>query len=244
MNFLLRHILPLDMIGYKSDRLPKKTDTGQNITTDAEHAFYGAHCDYFITSDKKLRTKAMVLYSTFNIPTIVLSPEEIIPTIEKIIHTLPDKERIHFAEEAVNYIDFSKVIDELHENDYDAFGYKLKVHYFNFFNYVALWRYKKENLVILEFKRVFKNYSDFIYFTEADRVITTILNFFGYDKDDIEERKKNLVYGDVEEEFVWNFKNMTVILNKDIDTHRPKLVYAITFENNLTSKATQKHETI
>ncbi len=237
----------LDMIGYKSDRLPKKTDTGQNISTDAEHAFYGAHCDYFITSDKKLGTKAKVLYSTFNIPTVVLRPEEFISTIEKIVHVFPKNETIHFANEAVNHIDFSKVIEKTaveEGNEVVALGYKLSLFYFNFFNYVAFQYYKEENVIILEFKKVFKNYSDFIYYTESERVISVITNFFGYEGEDLEERRNNFIYGENHEEFVWSFKNVRVVLNKDMETYRPTLIYAIKLENDLFKHSPQEQEAL
>jgi hypothetical protein len=77
--------LMLDMIGYKTDSLPKPTDNMQNIQTDAEHSFFGAYCDYFVAIDKKLKIKSKVLYNEFNIPTKIIEPNELIAELEKVI---------------------------------------------------------------------------------------------------------------------------------------------------------------
>lgn len=87
-EFFKTAYLMLDMIGYKPDKLKKPTDTAKNIVLDSEHAFYGAHCDFFVAIDKNLRIKSKVLYSEFNIPTKVLSLEEFIESLEDLIHLL------------------------------------------------------------------------------------------------------------------------------------------------------------
>lgn len=51
-EFYSNAYLLLDMIGYKSDKLPKNSDNMQNIQADGEHSFYGGHCDYFVAIDK------------------------------------------------------------------------------------------------------------------------------------------------------------------------------------------------
>src|SRR5690606_7792099 len=84
-EFFTTAYLLLDMIGYKTDKLPKQSDNMQNIQADGEHSFYGGHCDYFVAIDKKLRIKSQVLYSEFNVPTIVLHLSELISELEKVI---------------------------------------------------------------------------------------------------------------------------------------------------------------
>lgn len=91
-EFYTTAYLMLDMIGYKSDKLPKPTDNMQNIQTDAEHSFYGAHCDYFIALDKKLRIKSKVLYNEFNISTKILTPDEFLNEIKEVIHSRSNKQ--------------------------------------------------------------------------------------------------------------------------------------------------------
>src|SRR5690606_34373119 len=84
----------LDLMGYKTDKLPKPTDTAMNIYTDAQHAFYAAHCDYFVVADKNLFTKAKVLYHKFGIRTKVIFPHEMIDMLKRIYSIRIDAENI------------------------------------------------------------------------------------------------------------------------------------------------------
>jgi len=74
--------LCLDMMGYKSDKLPKPTDSMQNILNDAQHSFYAAHCDFFVVQDKGLAAKTKVLFEELKISTTVISPSEFISTLQ------------------------------------------------------------------------------------------------------------------------------------------------------------------
>lgn len=48
--------MQLDLVGYGSDRLTDKNQY-DNLFNDALHCFYAAHCDFFITADKKAYKK-------------------------------------------------------------------------------------------------------------------------------------------------------------------------------------------
>jgi len=62
--------IKLDFRGYKSDvKFP-------NLIDDSLHAFYGAHCDFFITIDDKCYHKALETYRNLNILTKVMKPQE------------------------------------------------------------------------------------------------------------------------------------------------------------------------
>lgn len=64
----------LDMIGYKS----KSSNVMNRMNTDAQHAYFAAFCDYFITQDTHLTSKAMALYEEFGISTRILTPQNAI----------------------------------------------------------------------------------------------------------------------------------------------------------------------
>ncbi|MBK8722313.1 MAG: hypothetical protein IPL95_08615 [Saprospiraceae bacterium] len=230
--------LLLDMIGYKSDNLPKPTDNMQNIQNDAEHSFYSAYCDYFVVIDKKLTTKTKVLFKEFNIPTVVISPKEFIETIKSKIHLIDTNK--HFIKEAVELLDKENIV-ELYEKDeeieVDTFAFKLPIFYFNFFNYVIYQNYIEQKAFVLTFKKVFKNYSSFIYYTEAERLIDRICNFFGYeDNQEHLVKKQEFIYSDKEVVFLWNFDGGIIKLEKDIKTHRPILNYIVLMnEKNKTT---------
>ena len=227
-HFTTAYLL-LDMIGYKSDSLPKLTDNMQNIQNDAEHSFYSAYCDYFVVIDKKLTIKTKVLFKEFNIPTIVISPKELIETLKKQIHIIDTTK--HFINEAFDLIKSENIVEtyeKSEEMEVDTFAFKLPKFYFNFFNYVIYQNYENKNAFVLTFKKVFKNYSSFIYYTETEKVIDQVCNFFGFENNQEHLNKKNeFIYGEKETTFIWDFEDGIIKLEKDIDTKRPILIYIV-----------------
>lgn len=221
--------LMLDMIGYKTDSLPKPTDNMQNIQTDGEHSFYGAYCDYFVAIDKKLRIKSKVLYNEFNIPTKIIEPRELISELEKVIDQIL-KDR-NFIEEAFSFCTNERLVESFpitENNKIETYVFKIPKFYFNFFNYVIYSIYPEQEGVILTFKKVFKNFSRFIYYTESERLIDSITECFGYDdKFELEARKKEFVYENKNTTFEWNFDGGMIRLEKEEDTKRPTLIYVI-----------------
>jgi len=217
------------MIGYKSDSLPKPTDNMQNIQSDAEHSFYAAHCDYFVVIDKKLTIKTKVLFKEFNIPTVVISPKELLETIKNKIHFIDTNK--HFINEALDLLDIENIVETYEKDEeieVDTFAFKLPIFYFNFFNYAVYQNYTDPKAFVLTFKKVFKNYSSFIYYTEAERLIDRICNLFGYeDIQDLSDKRQEFVYGDKEVVFMWNFEGGIIKLEKDVETHRPILTYIV-----------------
>lgn len=221
--------LMLDLIGYKADRLPKPTDNMQNIQTDGEHSFYGAYCDFFVASDKKLRVKSKVLYNEFNVSTKIIEPQELISELEKAIHK--PLEEISFIEEALSFCKPANLIEAIpvsEENQVETYAFKLPKFYFNFFNYVVYENYAQEEGIILTFKKAFKNFSRFIYYTETERVIESVTDFFGYqNKEERDTKKSQFVYESQDISFEWYFQGGLIRLIKDEETKRPILNYII-----------------
>ncbi|MDA3813499.1 MAG: hypothetical protein PF570_04520 [Candidatus Cloacimonetes bacterium] len=217
--------LMLDMIGYKSDKLPKVTDNMQNIQTDGEHSFYGAHCDFFVAMDKKLRIKSKVLYNEFNVPTKIIEPEQLISELKKILY-IPSKEH-NFLKEVLTFCSEENLIKSYPKADDDeveTFIFKLPSFYFNFFNYLVLRNYQDKGSLIFTFKKVFKNFSRFIYYTESEMLINSIVKVFGYNNDqELNKKKKEFVYEDNDTSFDWSFDQGFVKLIKDEETKRPLL---------------------
>jgi hypothetical protein len=227
--------LMLDMIGYKIDELPKATNNMQNIQADGEHSFYGAYCDYFVAMDKKLMIKAKVLYNEFNITTKIIEPNQLITELSQVIDEVYKKE--NFLNEAISFCNKDSLVEsfpvEGNEN-IETCAFKLSKFYFNYFNYVIYTYYPKQEGIVLTFRKVFKNFSRFIYYTEADSLIDTITQYFGYDNmSELELKKKKFVYGDEEVTFDWSFEGGMIRLEKEEDTKRPILNYIIsTKESN------------
>ncbi len=75
--------MQLDFVGFGSDKLNEKNKY-DNLFNDALHCFYGAHCDIFITSDKKTIKKTKAVYQSEGINTLVLKPKEFIEFLQEI----------------------------------------------------------------------------------------------------------------------------------------------------------------
>jgi len=221
--------LMLDMIGYKIDKLTKPTDNMQNIHADGEHSFYGAYCDYFVAMDKNLRIKSKVLYNEFNISTRVIEPKELISELSEVLDDIENKS--NFLDEAIGFCKEGLLVESYPPQDKDnieSHAFKLPKFYFNYFNYVIYMSYPEQDGFVLIFRKVFKNFSRFIYYTECETLIDTITQFFGYDdQQELESKKKEFVYGDKEVNFDWTFEGGLIRLEKEEDTKRPILSYIL-----------------
>lgn len=226
--------LTLDMFGYKKDNLPKPTDNMQNIQADGEHSFYGAHCDYFIALDKKLVAKSQALYSRFDIPTQVIEPGEVIKELKKVIDPLDKK--TGFIEEALSFCKKDNLIEAYpseHPDGVSNYAFLLPKFYFNYFNVVILTNFTDQEWVLLTFRKAFKNYSRFIFYTESDAVIDSVCEYFGYpDRNEQEDKKRHFNCDEEEVTFEWTFDGGAVILEKEEDTKRPILVYYLSTEKH------------
>ncbi|GAA0874393.1 hypothetical protein GCM10009118_08010 [Wandonia haliotis] len=68
----------IDFKGFKSD------SHFINMIDDANHTFYGAHTNYFITLDKKCHYKAKEVYKKLNIGTMVFTPKEFLTYVNSL----------------------------------------------------------------------------------------------------------------------------------------------------------------
>ncbi|PCE64146.1 hypothetical protein [Sediminicola luteus] len=224
--------LMLDIIGYKIDKLPKPTDNMQNIQADGEHSFYGAHCDFFVAMDKKLRIKSEVLYNEFNVPTKIIEPNDLISELSKVIDDIDEKNDI--LGEAISFCQEDSFVESYSSQEgsnTETFAFKLPKFYFNYFNYVICTIYPEIEGLVLTFRKAFKNYSRFIYYTEAETLIDTITRCFGYD--DLQElkiKKKEFVYEDKDITFEWIFEGGFIRLEKEENTRRPILNYVLSIK--------------
>ncbi len=69
--------MQLDFVGYASDKLTEKNKY-DNLFNDALHCFYAAHCDFFLTSDKKTYKKTKAVFESEDIATKVMKPKEFV----------------------------------------------------------------------------------------------------------------------------------------------------------------------
>jgi hypothetical protein len=232
-EYYITAYLMLDMIGYKTDKLPKPTDNMQNIQADGEHSFYAAHCDFFVAIDKKLRIKSKVLYNEFNIPTKIIELKELISELEKVID--PVSKEVNFVEEALSFCNRESLVESFpatEDNKMETYAFKLPKFYFNYFNYVIYTYYPEQKVFVFSFRKVFKNFSRFIYYTESERLIDVVTDFFGYEnKGELELKKNDFVYDKKDTTIDWSFDGGLIRLEKEEDTKRPILNYIISMKN-------------
>lgn len=69
-----------DLKGYQKD------ERLSNMLDDALHTFYAAHCDCFITNDKRCIAKAKLVYEKLHIGTRVFTPDEFITYYTSMTH--------------------------------------------------------------------------------------------------------------------------------------------------------------
>ncbi|WP_138990810.1 hypothetical protein [Larkinella sp. C7] len=72
---IIHKYLTLDFFGYNSDKLNSKNMYG-NLFNDSLHCFYAAHCDVFVTNDKRTYKKSKVVFDSEGITTLVCSSKD------------------------------------------------------------------------------------------------------------------------------------------------------------------------
>jgi hypothetical protein len=220
--------LLLDMLGYKQDKLKKSTDNVQNIMADAEHAFYAAHCDYFVATDKNLRKKAKVLYSEFNISTKVLAPDEFIIKLKDVIHDL-SVDANNIIEKGCSFMDENKVLKVFEEKNHaiDLYVGKLPIFYFNFFNHVIYHHYKEEKCIVLTFVKRFGYFPRDSFYTEYEILFDNIIKTVGDIGIDLEVIRKSFIHRKMEKPIGWTIPNGFISLELEEEYNRPALKYYI-----------------
>ncbi|MBP6532205.1 MAG: hypothetical protein KA285_02920 [Bacteroidia bacterium] len=88
-SFFTTTYLMLNIFGLDNENLRKSNFL--STIHDAQHVFYGAHCDYFVTEESKMALKARGLYKKFNISTRVLTLNQFMNSINTIANNRENK---------------------------------------------------------------------------------------------------------------------------------------------------------
>jgi hypothetical protein len=183
--------------------------------------------------DKNLIIKSKVLYNEFKVSTKIIEPKDLISELERVIDTI--NKEANFIGEAISFCNRDRMVESMpvsDENEIEYYAFKLPKFYFNYFNYVIYRNYPEQERFILTFRKVFKNFSRFIYYTESERLIDSITDFFGYNnKDELEIKKRDFIYENKLIYFDWNFEGGMIRLEKEEETKRPFLHYIISTKN-------------
>lgn len=223
-HFIAAYCL-LDMIGYRSDKLPKSSNAMNSVNTDAEHAYYAAFCDFFITQDKHLFSKATALYQEFGISTKVISPFD---AIAELGETYENNLALFLQEELQD--------ENIEREEGGIIVYKFSKRYLGIFSHCIFSRI--DDCTILEFKLDYGNYSHFIYYEEAGIMIDTVIESLGRPNDcEYEKIRQSIVSGNPNASIVWTGEDVKMILKEDQEIHRPELFVMINTNNELLKPA-------
>ena len=206
----------LDLIGYKSDKLPKSSNAMNSVNTDAQHAYYAAFCDYFITQDTRLSSKALALYNEFGISTKVITPQDAIAVL--------DEQR---KDNLVAFIQEQLIEENIERREERSIVYKFTQRFLGIFTHCV--RYDEDGCTVLEFKLAFDNYSYFIFYDEAAIMVDAVADCFGRpSKEDYEKARERIVAGNTGASINWTGEGVLFTLRADPERHRPELFITIT----------------
>ncbi len=229
--------LMLDMIGYKSDKLKKPSNNITNITNDAIHSFYGAHCEYLITDDRNLLKKSKAIYSKLNKSTQILTSDEFYNNFDKIVQ----KRYIHISDFLSQLSDFIKVenlIEQIEKEDgITVNAFKLPYLVYDFFNYVVTNYFKESDTTEFLFKKAFQTYSRFVFENEINAFVEYFFKTIGIAKEDINFTEiKRLIYEEEQELFVFKYEFIHIFLKKDEYKFSMVLYYNHKIANEILNK--------
>lgn len=186
-----------------------------SVNTDAQHAYYAAFCDCFITQDTHLTSKALALYEEFGISTKILTPQNAIKTLGE-----------GRKDDLVSFIREQLIEDNIERREERSIVYKFTQRFLGIFTHCV--RYDGDDARVLEFKLAFDNYSYFIFYDEAAIMVDTVADYFGRpSKEDYEKARERIVAGDTDVSINWQGENVFLTLRADPERHRPELFITV-----------------
>jgi len=160
--------------------------------------------------------KSKVLYNEFNIDTKIIELKEFIAELEKVIDPLT--KNINIIQEALGFCNKESLVESYPDENGDGFetvAFKLPRFYFNFFNHVIYINHPEQEGFILTFRKAFKNFSRFIYYTESETLVDSVCDFFGYEnKEELAIKTNEFVYDNKGTIFDWSFEGGLIRLEK------------------------------
>ena len=171
-DIFTNYYMQLDFLGYYRDRVFK------NMLQDSFHAYYGAHCDFFVTDDDNTYHKAKVIYDYFNIETVVCKTNEFIGKFfGKVI--LNSKMERSLLEVISDILSNSFVLPNQYDEKFNPVNIYKPDHYIlNYFNRLQLTDNIDGTKDLYLYKNS-KNYSDFYFFKEVESTTNNLFKEFG-----------------------------------------------------------------
>jgi hypothetical protein len=173
-DIFTNHYLLLDFLGFYKDQRFK------NLLQDAFHAYYGAHCEFFVTDDRNTYQKAKVIYDQFNIETVVCTSEEFNSKFfgKVILNTNNDAPITEILSEIINT---GFVISKKHDSHFNPIDiYRIDHYVLNSFNRLQITHNIDGSFTLYLYKKN-QNYSQFYFWKEIEFIVNSIVGQFGPD---------------------------------------------------------------
>lgn len=205
-DYFLNYYIQLDMFGFnKDEKVP-------NLLDDANHSFYGAHTDIFVTDDKNTNRKSKALYKQLNISTEVIYSDEFFTEIRKRKRY---SEGIKLYDQVEHIIEESPLLlDTTDDESNPSKVFQVEPWFLDFFNRLQISNYVESNALIFYKKQ--GNYSNFMFWTEIKEVVNKLCTDLGsdsYNKKYFEETDKFEIEHDKWTGKLWNFQEAEIVLN-------------------------------
>lgn len=216
--FFTKAYILLNVLGV--DKEKNKKAILVNTQNDGQHAYYAAHCEYFVSDDEGLRLKAKVLYKLLGIETKVLSVEEFADSISLISGQLDVSMQGYI--EFLNYeLQNSLFIGDKYSFKYKRqnFIFKTNNHHFGYFNFFEHIVDENGRIFVVFYKEI-NNYSRFMSYTELATVTNKIVKIFGVDdsnKGDYTEEDAKRISNNEWEGRTWTVDNGNMIFRLEIN---------------------------
>ncbi len=186
-DYFIHYYLLLDMFGFHRDKeIP-------NLIDDASHAYYGAHCDFFITNDERTYHKTKAIYERLKIGTTVCKPDEFIGFFYKK-SLLVEQQEAKVHTEVADCLKSGVLLINSFDDDLNPVSiYKPDYPILSFFDRLQVTQGKNSTAIYL-FKKQ-ENYSNFLFYAEMEAVVNKLVSSLGVDsngmgKFDLEREKE------------------------------------------------------
>ena len=177
-DFHVQAYTSLDLLGISKD--PSRKARFRNIFNDGMHSYYGAFCDYVVSSDEDFIKKTKALYKLIDLKTEVVSLNEFMQSID-IIANIEEKDLTTFIQ--VLKVDISKgiVLSSKPSLRYNRHTTTIKPFhlYLSYFN--KMEHMSEPNFDYIVFTNQRHNYSNFVFYKEFEAVTNKAAKLFGDD---------------------------------------------------------------
>jgi len=173
--YMCLHILGIDQEKNKKARF-------LNTTADSFHSYYGAHCDYVVSTDESFLRKTYTVYKLFDIETKVYSLADFSKEIDSI-GICPGISSSAFFSSLAFDLKNGLVISQSDpvNSDFHRIIVRLAAPYFHFFTHIEQFFIPGKGTYISLYKSLESNYSRFLFFKEIAAVVDKVVAVMGND---------------------------------------------------------------